>query len=109
MVGALPGRSVMTPRLTLGYRTVQAISDSWLWHAGETLRGHEFHYSIWEDVQDVLPRLYELQADVLRPELQAEGAHFNNILASYIHLHFLAKPELAARFVAAARAGEKPR
>jgi cobyrinic acid a,c-diamide synthase len=109
MVGALPGRSIMTPRLALGYRTVRAITDSWLWRAGETLRGHEFHYSIWEDVQDVLPRLYELQPDALRPELRAEGAHFNNILASYIHLHFLAKPELAARFVAAARAGEQPR
>jgi cobyrinic acid a,c-diamide synthase len=107
MVGALPGRSVMTPRLTLGYRTVRAISDSWLWRADETLRGHEFHYSMWENAQDMLPRLYELQPDVLRPELRAEGAYTKNILASYIHLHFLAKPELAARFVAAARAGEK--
>jgi cobyrinic acid a,c-diamide synthase len=109
MVGALPGRSVMTPRLTLGYRTVRAISNSWLWRAGETLRGHEFHYSSWEDVRDPPPHLYELQPDTLRSELRVEGASMDNILASYIHLHFLAKPELATRFVAAAQVGEPPR
>jgi cobyrinic acid a,c-diamide synthase len=45
---------------------------------------------------------------MLRPDPRTEGAHVNNVLASYVHLHFLAMPELARRFVAAARAEEGP-
>jgi cobyrinic acid a,c-diamide synthase len=107
MAGVLPGRSAMTPRLTLGYRTVQALDDSWLWRAGETLRGHEFHYSTCENLPGSLAPLYAVQPDVLRPESRIEGIRVGNLLASYIHLHFLAKPELAARFVAAARVAEE--
>jgi cobyrinic acid a,c-diamide synthase len=108
MVGALPGRSHMTARLTLGYRTVRALHDSWMWRAGETLRGHEFHYSTCEALPESISRLYALQPDALRPEARVEGAQAGNTLASYVHLHFLALPELAARFVAAARALEQP-
>ncbi len=103
LVGLLTGRSVMTPRLTMGYRTVQAQGDSWLWRTGETIRGHEFHYSTWADRPAPTPWLYQCQPDVLRPESSREGAHQGNVLASYVHLHFLAYPELAVRFVAAAQ------
>src|SRR5262249_46287874 len=48
MVGLLPGQSVMSRRLTLGYRLARATGDSWLLPGGETVRGHEFHYSAWE-------------------------------------------------------------
>jgi cobyrinic acid a,c-diamide synthase len=104
MAGALPGRSIMSTRLTLGYRTVRALDDSWLWHAGESVRGHEFHYSTWEGFQDELPRLYVIQPDARQPAVRPEGARAGNLLASYVHLHFLAMPELATRFVAAAAA-----
>jgi cobyrinic acid a,c-diamide synthase len=103
MVGRLPGHSAMTGRLTLGYRTVQAQADSWLWRAGETVRGHEFHYSIWEQRPETIPALYERLPDVMRPVSAAEGAQIENTLASYVHLHFLAHPEIASRFVAAAK------
>ena len=108
MVGALPGRSVMTPRLTLGYRTVQALDESWLWRAGEMVRGHEFHYSAWDGMPETMLRLYAIQPEALRSEPRAEGARAGNVLASYVHLHFLAMPELATRFVAAARAVKEP-
>jgi cobyrinic acid a,c-diamide synthase len=104
LAGLLPGRSRMTGRLTLGYRTVQAQADSWLWRAGETVRGHEFHYSIWEGRQEETPWLYQCLPDALRPAARPEGAQHGAILASYVHLHFLARPDLARRFVAAARA-----
>ncbi|MDW8234564.1 MAG: cobyrinate a,c-diamide synthase, partial [Roseiflexaceae bacterium] len=107
MVGALAGRSVMTPRLTLGYRTARAECNTWLWRRGETLRGHEFHYSVWEDRPESLPWLYICLPDAMRPAAFAEGAVIHNTLASYIHIHFLACPQAAQRFVAAAAAWQK--
>lgn len=107
MVGALGGRSVMTPRLTLGYRTARAECDTWLWRKGEMLRGHEFHYSAWEDRPECLTWLYTCLPDAMRPTAFAEGAVIYNTLASYIHVHFLACPQAAQRFVAAAAAWQK--
>ncbi len=107
MVSALAGRSTMTSRLTLGYRTVCAENDTWLWRKGETLRGHEFHYSIWEGRPAQLPWLYVCLPDALRPATFLEGAVTGNTLASYIHVHFLGCPQAAQRFVAAAAAWRK--
>lgn len=103
MVGILPGRSRMTRRLTLGYRTVVAQTDTWLWHAGETIRGHEFHYSVWEECPPTVTPLYTCLPDALRPQSATEGIVDGQTLASYIHLHFLSCPQAATRFVAAAR------
>jgi cobyrinic acid a,c-diamide synthase len=104
MVGLLPGHSAMTKRLTLGYRTVQATQDSWLWRAGETMRGHEFHYSQWQQRPIDTPPAYQIVPDQWQPEPRPDGAQHGSVFASYVHLHFLARPELAARFVAAAAA-----
>jgi cobyrinic acid a,c-diamide synthase len=103
MLGLLAGRSAMTARLTLGYRTIEAQHDSWLWRAGEQARGHEFHYSAWEGRDEAAAPLYHCLPDALRPNLRPEGAQQGNLLASYVHIHFLAFPALAERFVAAAR------
>lgn len=102
MVGLLPGQSVMTPQLTLGYRTFQAQSDNWLWRAGEAMRGHEFHHSVWQNRLPLLPFIYELHPDVFVPTRRSEGVQIGNLIASYTHLHFLAYPPLATRFVLAA-------
>ncbi len=105
MVGLLPGRSVMADRLTLGYRLAQAIGDSWLLAEGETVRGHEFHYSTWEGRPVDLPAAYCLLPPNGQGEPQPEGARLGNLWASYVHLHFWSKPELAVRFVTACRQG----
>jgi cobyrinic acid a,c-diamide synthase len=105
MLGLLPGRSLMTAHLTLGYRTIRAQADSWLWRAGETVRGHEFHYSRWEQRPDGAATLYTCLPDASYSAERPEGARYGNLLASYIHIHWLAAPQLAARFVAAARGG----
>ncbi|PDV99229.1 cobyrinate a,c-diamide synthase [Candidatus Chloroploca asiatica] len=102
MLGLLPGRSVMTSRLTLGYRTVRAQADTWLWRAGETVRGHEFHYSVWEERPADLVPLYTCLPDAFHPDERPEGVQAANVLASYVHIHWLAHPALAARFAAAA-------
>lgn len=103
MLELLPGCSVMTSRLTLGYRTVRAVADSWLWRAGETVRGHEFHYSVWQGRPEQLAYVYTCLPDAFRPDERLEGAQRANILASYIHIHWLACPLVAGRFVRAAR------
>jgi len=103
MVGLLPGHSVMTrQRLTLGYRQAQAAGDSWLLSAGETVRGHEFHYSRWEERPADLPPAYYLLPRSGEGEARPDGAKVGNLWASYVHLHFWGKPELASRFVRAA-------
>jgi cobyrinic acid a,c-diamide synthase len=101
MVGLLPGRSVMSKRLTLGYRLARAVGSSWLLTSGETVRGHEFHYSHWENRPADLPPAYLLLPSSGASDNWADGACVGNLLASYVHLNFWAKPELAERFVAA--------
>jgi cobyrinic acid a,c-diamide synthase len=102
MVGLLPGRSVLGARLTLGYRRARAAGESWLLPEGAEVRGHEFHYSVWEGrPADLPPAWYAVPR--AGGEAYPEGARLGSLWASYIHLHFGARPELADRFVAACR------
>jgi cobyrinic acid a,c-diamide synthase len=103
MVGLLPGRSIMGPRLTLGYRLARAASDSWLLPGGEAVRGHEFHYSVWEERPAYLPPAWLLLPRSGEGDPRPEGACLGSLWASYVHLHFAARPGLAERFVATAR------
>jgi cobyrinic acid a,c-diamide synthase len=103
MVGLLPGRSVMSGRLTLGYRVARSAGDTWLLPEGESVRGHEFHYSVWEDRPADLPPAWLLLPRTGEGEARPEGARMGSLCASYVHLHFAARPGLAERFVAAAR------
>jgi cobyrinic acid a,c-diamide synthase len=103
MGGLLPGRSAMSGRLTLGYRLGRAACNSWLFKAGEAIRGHEFHYSSWIDRPDDLPAALELAGRGGDDPDRSEGVCRRNLWASYVHLHFDRYPELAGRFVAACR------
>lgn len=99
MVGVLPGTCRLQPRLSMGYRQVTAARDTLLLQKGESARGHEFHYSDWEDAP-VVPNAYAVSTrldDAARTEGFAAGA----LLVSYIHLHFAAHPAIASNFVAA--------
>jgi cobyrinic acid a,c-diamide synthase len=101
MVGLLPGRCVMGQRVMLGYRIVRASGDSWFLKDGETVRGHEFHYSLWERRPGDLPPAYLLLPRSGHGEPLPEGARVGNLWASYVHVHFAAMPALATRFVEA--------
>lgn len=100
MLGVAPGRTIMVGRLTLGYREVTAIRDSLLLQAGESVRGHEFHYSDWVERPENLPNAYALHSRNVET-VRYEGFTQSGVLASYVHLHFGAMPQMAQRFVQA--------
>ena len=85
-------------RLSIGYREATAARDALLLHAGETIRGHEFHWSALER-----PALVSSAAYVV--DGQPEGYAAGNTLASYLHVHLattIGGATLAQRFVARA-------
>ena len=95
MAGAIPVSSqIDSPRLSLGYRTVQALADGPLLRQGEVVRGHEFHWSVLEKNADS-PNAYS----VIDKGKYREGFHSMNLLASYIHLHMGSLPSMAVRFI----------
>ncbi len=98
MVGLLPLDSVMQRRrLTLGYRTVTALRASPLLAAGETARGHEFH---WSELATAVP-LETAAYRIAERDGQPEGFVGESLLASYVHLHFGASVAMARRLIAA--------
>lgn len=87
MVGAIPGSSVMErSRVRMGYVRATTIRDSILAQAGVTVKGHEFHYSSMAP-----PHRSHAAYRVADADGRFEGivgGPRENILASYLHLHF---------------------
>jgi cobyrinic acid a,c-diamide synthase len=103
MAGVIDAKATMTNRLTLGYRRATPTTASPIAASNTELRGHEFHYTTIEPPGDAL----ELQARFGRGNA---GFATSTLLASYLHLHLGARPDIAERFVAtvagAARRGK---
>jgi cobyrinic acid a,c-diamide synthase len=123
MAGLLPGIARMTGKLAaLGYRQATALRTNLLAEEGESLRGHEFRYSSW-DCGDPICQTSHSQPDAHtvvsdsheRPTRDTAAWHVRgaridapedvvgyargNLLASYLHVHFGQRRELARRFV----------
>ena len=92
LAGLIPMKAEMTKRLQgIGYRRGVFREDNFLGPQGTTVQGHEFHYSRVTYEQE-FPAAYELfkgdHAD------RMEGYARDNIVASYLHLHFSGHPGL---------------
>jgi len=100
MMGILPGFTQLTDKLKMGYREVVSLQSNPLLDKDEKARGHEFHYSNWLRPKESNNFAYAIQP---RPggEPQSEGFLKQNLLASYVHLHFASNPNLARNFVRA--------
>jgi len=100
MAGLVPGTVRMTQRLAaLGYRRATALVDTPLVRAGETLRGHEFHYSVWDCEGSAPAPVWFLRGNRdSDPTLEAGHAE-RGLVASYLHIPLAQRPELAARLV----------
>ena len=97
--GVLPLKVRMLPRLkALGYREITLTSPGLLGPAGTKARGHEFHYSEIAGDSGDLSCIYQITS---RQGVDAapEGYCLNNVLASYVHLHFGSNPEVARHLV----------
>ena len=101
MTGCLPLATHMLDRLkALGYREVTLQQSTLLGPAGQTMRGHEFHYSGISDGDSQPSGVYRM-TDRAGMEKTAEGFVAHQTLGSYVHLHFGSCPQAAANFVAA--------
>lgn len=105
MAGVLPGKGFGTKRLVrFGYAEMTAQQDSLLFRQGEKIPVHEFHY--WDSTENG-------QACVAcKP---TTGRSWNcgfatpQLFASFAHLYMAGTPQLAERFVSAARFYERKR
>ena len=94
MCGVLPVDAAMTPRLALGYRDAVAMSPSWLGPAGTRVTGHEFHRTALSRTAGPAPAW--AWGDRVSEGFVSGGVH-----ASYLHLHWAGRPEIARGLVAA--------
>jgi cobyrinic acid a,c-diamide synthase len=106
MAGLLPGVAQMTGKLAaLGYRHATALRANLLVEEGESLRGHEFRYSTWihdTALTDDSPA-WRVRGTREGAPVEVIGYARGNLLASYLHVHFGQRRELARRFVARLR------
>jgi cobyrinic acid a,c-diamide synthase len=102
MAGLLPGFARMSGKLAaLGYRHATALRSNLLAESGDSLRGHEFRYSSWVRDANVADDTAAWQIRGTRGDtpIDAVGYARGNLLASYLHVHFGQRRELATRFV----------
>ena len=98
MAGLIPEVCRMEKRLqTVGYVEATALADNVLCKAGESLRGHEFHFSSEAAPPEAAPFTFVRLRNQAR---YAAGQQWKNVLGSYLHLHFAGCPSAAQSFVA---------
>ncbi len=97
MPGVIPGECVMTSRVVVGYMTARALRKNILCDVGEIVRGHEFHYSMVDGVNE-----NDFAFEFTRRNTSTThtgGYAGDKILASYLHTNFFGYPELAEKFI----------
>jgi len=103
MAGVYPVGTSFCPRPQgLGYTEAEAVEDNPFFSTGSRIQGHEFHYSLCvsDGSSDLQPALKMLRGQ--GGGIGHDGFLHKNTLAGYNHIHALAVPDWASRFVAAA-------
>ena len=99
MAGILPGEGVRTEKLVrFGYAHLTAEHDSLLFRIGETVPIHSFHH--WDCTEN--GAAFGLKKPV-SGRLWREGFASPTLYAAFPHLYFAGQPQLAQRFVQAAK------
>ena len=83
MAGIFPGSSEMTRRLTLGYTELSVVENNPLFNKGESVYGHEYHYSnITDDTPKTMKNIRGRGIEGM------DGMVSRNTIGSYTHLDF---------------------
>ncbi|TDO92167.1 cobyrinic acid a,c-diamide synthase [Halanaerobium saccharolyticum] len=102
MLDLIPAEIEMTSKLQeMGYREIEAVSDNLLLNRGDKARGHVFHYSKISKIEGNVKKNYSYR------KTEEGYSSLENILASYVHLHFASNPELVKNFLLKALAYKK--
>ncbi|MCX6984009.1 MAG: cobyrinate a,c-diamide synthase, partial [Lentisphaerae bacterium] len=95
MCGVLPCRIKMGSKLhSLGYREIKLMHSSFLGKKGTVLRGHEFHWSAAEFTSKNIIPAFEVRGTRKDSKWTPTGIRVNNVIASYIHVHFLSNTSI---------------
>lgn len=101
MAGVIPAVCQMQPKLeTVGYVEATALKETVLCGNGQTLRGHEFHFSrmVPDEGEEEFPWAFAFKK--MRTGTVYHGGYaVNNVVASYLHMHFAGNRQAAERFV----------
>ncbi len=101
LAGVLPLETTMLPKLkVLGYTEVTWTAESLWGDAGQTVRGHEFHFSeiaAADGPADGWQSAYSIRRRGAEPA--REGFVRGNVLAGYVHLHWASRPEAMRHFL----------
>ena len=99
MTGVIPGTVQMHKKLQMvGYVEAELQRDTILGPRGTLLHGHEFHFSSEAAEGTAYPRAFMFTR--MRNQMRyLAGYAKDNILGSYLHLHFAGCPEAAVSFV----------
>jgi cobyrinic acid a,c-diamide synthase len=103
MVGIFNFHTTMNSRLRrLGYRQVTLRRDCLLGRKGDTLHGHEFHYSDILSSENDINKDKEIECLYSLDNNSYEGYSCRSTIGSYVHLHFGQTPgvlrHLSAKF-----------
>jgi len=101
MVGFLPIKTEMRKRFrALGYSIYRVKRNNIISRKGDTILGHEFHYS-----EVISSKKLEFAFSVKRGmgvDGKNDGIIKNNTLANYLHLHVISYPQMVKKFIKAA-------
>lgn len=100
MVGLLDAKTSMVKRLTLSYTLGKTTRPNILSRRGDTVRGHEFHFSALKDLPGDAEFAYELKRGIGVGDGR-DGWTCYETLASYMHTSFASDERMAERFVEA--------
>lgn len=89
MVGVVPAETIMRTKLVaMGYVEATACKDNIICNTGDALQGHVFHYSEIKPLISDYPWAWNIKF-MRGDKTISDGYAKGNILASYVHLHFI--------------------
>jgi cobyrinic acid a,c-diamide synthase len=96
MAGVIPGSVHMQTKLAaLGYREITGQNANFILE-DMSARGHEFHYSTFQAIEEDVPYAYET---IGMRGVNKEGYLLHNLAAGYTHFHFASCPEMVENWI----------